>query len=131
MHDQSTPLSRAFPFSHFSRTASGSRAGEEVLARVAARPAPAPLPLRAWRSHASLIRQKGEWESPEEPESEPCFPTLFCIQYYKVCARECAVIGRSFTTKRNTVLVDTGACRGPERAYLVAVESDEQDSMWG
>jgi GTP-binding protein HflX len=28
-------------------------------------------------------------------------------------------------------LIDTGVNRGPERAYLVAVESDEQDSMWG
>jgi GTP-binding protein HflX len=28
-------------------------------------------------------------------------------------------------------LIDTGVNRGPERAYLVAVEADEQDSMWG
>jgi GTP-binding protein HflX len=28
-------------------------------------------------------------------------------------------------------LIDTGVNRGPERAYLVAVESDEHDSMWG
>jgi GTP-binding protein HflX len=28
-------------------------------------------------------------------------------------------------------LIDTGVNRGPERAYLVAIESDEQDSMWG
>jgi GTPase len=28
-------------------------------------------------------------------------------------------------------LIDTGVNRGPERAYLVAVESDEHDNMWG
>lgn len=28
-------------------------------------------------------------------------------------------------------LIDTGVNRGPELAYLVAVESDEHDSMWG
>jgi GTP-binding protein HflX len=28
-------------------------------------------------------------------------------------------------------LIDTGINKGPERAYLVAIESDEQDSMWG
>jgi GTP-binding protein HflX len=34
------------------------------------------------------------------------------------------------TTKRER-LIDTGIKRGPERAYLVAVEADEHDSMWG
>lgn len=34
------------------------------------------------------------------------------------------------TTKRER-LIDTGVKRGPERAYLVAVEADEHDSMWG
>lgn len=33
-----------------------------------------------------------------------------------------------FTTHH---LIDTGIRRGPERAYLVAVEADEQESMWG
>lgn len=28
-------------------------------------------------------------------------------------------------------LIDTGIRRGPERAYLVAVEADEQEGMWG
>jgi len=34
------------------------------------------------------------------------------------------------TTKRER-LFETGVKRGPERAYLVAVEADEHDSMWG
>ncbi|HEY7414200.1 MAG TPA: GTPase HflX [Ktedonobacteraceae bacterium] len=29
------------------------------------------------------------------------------------------------------MLIDTGASKGPERAYLVAVESYDQDTMWG
>ena len=40
-------------------------------------------------------------------------------------------MGGCFTSKHNIVLVDTGASKGPERAYLVAVESQEEDSMWG
>lgn len=35
------------------------------------------------------------------------------------------------TTVKHNILVDTGVNKGPERAYLVAVESNDQDTMWG
>jgi GTP-binding protein HflX len=34
------------------------------------------------------------------------------------------------TTTKQDRLIDTGVNRGPELAYLVAVESDDQDTMW-
>ena len=37
---------------------------------------------------------------------------------------------RQLTTKIDR-FIETGVKRGPERAYLVAVEADERDTMWG
>ncbi len=34
------------------------------------------------------------------------------------------------TTTKQDRLIDTGVNRGPELAYLVAVEADDQDTMW-
>lgn len=35
------------------------------------------------------------------------------------------------TTGKHNILFDTGVNKGPERAYLVAVDSDDQENMWG